>query len=77
MEILLKIKQAENPQFNFLSFDNELHPYYRHLLMAVKNEKYKPISTAPEAEKGERSFSTQYWYDFHLELNITFLFLEK
>ncbi|XP_065201078.1 protein suppressor of white apricot [Planococcus citri] len=50
MEILLKIKQAGNIQFNFLSFDNELHPYYRHLLMAVKNEKYKPTS-APPAEK--------------------------
>lgn len=47
MEILLKIKQAENAQFNFLSFDNELHPYYRHLLMAVKSQRYRP--TIPSA----------------------------
>lgn len=42
MEILLKMKQAGNPQFNFLSFDNPLHNYYRHLLMAIKGGRYKP-----------------------------------
>lgn len=44
MEVLLKIKQADNPQFQFLSFDNELYPYYRYLLTAVKNKHYKPES---------------------------------
>ena len=42
MEILLKMKQAGNPQFNFLSFDDPLHSYYRHLLMAIKGGRYKP-----------------------------------
>ncbi|KAK6642152.1 hypothetical protein RUM44_013875 [Polyplax serrata] len=41
MEILLKMKQAGNPQFNFLSFDNPLHSYYRHLLMVIKGGQYK------------------------------------
>lgn len=42
MEILLKMKQAGNPQFNFLSFDNPLHNYYRLVLMAIKGGRYKP-----------------------------------
>ncbi|CAG2059523.1 unnamed protein product [Timema podura] len=42
MEILLKMKQDKNPQFKFLSFDSTLHPYYRHLLMAMKTGRYKP-----------------------------------
>lgn len=36
MEILLKAKQAGNPQFDFLSHDSSLHSYYRHILMAIK-----------------------------------------
>lgn len=51
MEILLKMKQADNPQFNFLSFDNDLHPYYRHMLTAIKSQRYKQSSSAPV--KGE------------------------
>ncbi|XP_067015704.1 splicing factor, suppressor of white-apricot homolog [Anabrus simplex] len=42
MEILLKMKQANNPQFQFLAFDSPLHPYYRHLLMAIKTGRYRP-----------------------------------
>nr|CAD7410507.1 unnamed protein product [Timema cristinae] len=42
MEILLKMKQDKNPQFKFLSFDSTLHPYYRHLLMAMKTGRYRP-----------------------------------
>lgn len=52
MEILLKMKQAENPQFNFLSFDNDLHPYYRHMLTAIKNQRYKSTQSVP-AMNGE------------------------
>lgn len=50
MEILLKMKQADNPQFNFLSFDNDLHPYYRHMLNAIKSQRYK--QTQPSAATG-------------------------
>ena len=31
MEILLKAKQSFNTQFDFLSYDNYLNPYYKHL----------------------------------------------
>ena len=55
MEILLKMKQADNSQFNFLSFDNELHAYYRHMMNAIKNGRYKQ-STESEESKGRYSF---------------------
>lgn len=51
MEILLKMKQAENPQFNFLSYDNDLHPYYRHMLAAIKNQRYAQSSSVPPKGK--------------------------
>lgn len=42
MEVLIKAKQADNPQFSFLSIDGELHPYYKHVLHAIKSGKYNP-----------------------------------
>ncbi|KAK0167449.1 hypothetical protein PV327_004846 [Microctonus hyperodae] len=42
MEILIKAKQANNPQFSFLSIDGSLHPYYRLVLEAIKSGKYNP-----------------------------------
>ncbi|KAJ4445452.1 hypothetical protein ANN_07258 [Periplaneta americana] len=53
MEILLKMKQANNPQFQFLSFDSPLHPYYRHLLMAIKTGRYRP-KTQQQEKEGEQ-----------------------
>lgn len=49
MEILIKAKQADNPQFSFLNKDDVLYTYYRHMLSAIKNGTYK-VQT--EAEKG-------------------------
>lgn len=42
MEILLKMKQAANPHFGFLSFDNPLYPFYRHVLSAIQSGRYIP-----------------------------------
>ena len=42
MEIVLKTKQANNPQFDFLKYDHYLNPYYRHLIIMVKSGKYRP-----------------------------------
>lgn len=48
MEILLKTKQASNPQFDFLSHTSQLYPYYRHLLLVIKNGRYRPVSLPDE-----------------------------
>ncbi|XP_016937007.3 protein suppressor of white apricot isoform X1 [Drosophila suzukii] len=45
MEILIKAKQANNAQFDFLTQGGYLQPYYRHLLAAIKAAKFPP---APE-----------------------------
>lgn len=36
MEIIVKAKQANNPMFQFLHFDTALHPFYRHVLTAIR-----------------------------------------
>lgn len=46
MEILIKAKQADNPQFGFLNQDNALYKYYRHVLAAIKSGRYKIQSDA-------------------------------
>lgn len=40
MEILLKTKQASNPQFNFLNHDGQYFAYYRHILGMMKAGTY-------------------------------------
>ncbi|XP_060534171.1 splicing factor, suppressor of white-apricot homolog [Cylas formicarius] len=40
MEILIKAKQADNPQFRFLTQNDDLYKFYRHLLAAFKNGRY-------------------------------------
>ncbi|KZC11692.1 Protein suppressor of white apricot [Dufourea novaeangliae] len=52
MEILIKAKQANNPQFSFLSIDGRLHQYYRFILDAIKSGKYNP-EKQPEKEESE------------------------
>lgn len=52
MEILVKAKQAGNPQFDFLNFDNWLNPYYKHVLKSVKENTYIPqIVQSPKPEE--------------------------
>lgn len=40
MEILIKAKQSNNLQFEFLNINNRLNRYYKHLLNAVKHGFY-------------------------------------
>ncbi|XP_063704361.1 splicing factor, suppressor of white-apricot homolog [Culicoides brevitarsis] len=51
MEILLKAKQSNNPQFSFLIHDDRLWPYYKHVLEAIKTKVYP--EKKPEAENNE------------------------
>ena len=50
MEILLKAKQASNPQFNFLNHDGQYNPYYKHILLMMKNNTYPWHATALEEQ---------------------------
>lgn len=51
MEIVIKTKQKNNPQFRFLDFDSELNAYYKHVVSAIKSGKYKPL---PPSRKTRR-----------------------
>lgn len=48
MEIVMKTKQANNPKFQFMHFENVLHPFYKHLVKMIKSKKYIPKSPAKE-----------------------------
>lgn len=52
LEILIKTKQANNPQFAFLSIDEPLHQYYKHVLDAIKSGKYNPEKQPEKEESG-------------------------
>ncbi|KAH8366612.1 hypothetical protein KR084_006470 [Drosophila pseudotakahashii] len=56
MEILIKAKQANNNQFDFLTQGGHLQPYYRHLLAAIKAAKFPP---APEATLDQQQTADQ------------------
>lgn len=58
MEILIKAKQANNAQFDFLSQGGQLQPYYRHLLAAIKQGKYAPSADAAQDKSASASSST-------------------
>lgn len=53
MEILLKTKQASNSQFDFLNFDNNLNPYYKHLIQLIRDNKIDPMVYLIEPAKQE------------------------
>ena len=42
MEIILKTKQSNNRNFEFLNFDSPLQAYYKYLLECIKSRKYVP-----------------------------------
>ncbi|KAL1140652.1 hypothetical protein AAG570_000582 [Ranatra chinensis] len=42
MEIIMKLKQHGNKQFDFLSHNDPLHPYYKLLLTSIKSGSYTP-----------------------------------
>lgn len=63
MEIIVKAKQANNPMFGFLHFDSALHPFYRHILAAVRNGTYvvpaedEDVGDKPEETNGQSNAS--------------------
>ncbi|KAH7938122.1 hypothetical protein HPB49_020415 [Dermacentor silvarum] len=53
MEILVKTKQAGNPQFSFLSFDHPLNVYYRFLVEQIKCGTYVPVEESTGNEESD------------------------
>lgn len=64
MEVLLKAKQAHNPQFEFLSYDQPLYPYYQHVLSAIRSCRYNPTLANDSAEGKNVCFLTFIMYQF-------------
>ena len=52
MEIIVKAKQANNPMFEFLHFDCALHPFYRHVLAAIRSGTYS-VPSEEDLENGD------------------------
>ncbi|KAG7174056.1 suppressor of white apricot-like [Homarus americanus] len=50
MEIVIKTKQAGNPMFSFLSFDNPLNAYYKHMVAMIKNGRYRPADEVEQVK---------------------------
>ncbi|XP_075158346.1 suppressor of white-apricot [Haematobia irritans] len=55
MEILLKAKQSNNVQFEFLSQSSVLYPYYKHVVNAIKNGTYPEVIDTKDSEKDDNS----------------------
>lgn len=53
MEILVKTKQAANPQFAFLAFDHPLNVYYRFLAEQIKCGTYTPVQQSSGNEESD------------------------
>jgi hypothetical protein len=60
MEVLLKAKQSGNSQFGFLSYDNELHAYYKLVLNAIRSNRYKVMTEDKEESEEEDSDGDNY-----------------
>uniref|UniRef100_A0A1B0D972 SURP motif domain-containing protein n=1 Tax=Phlebotomus papatasi TaxID=29031 RepID=A0A1B0D972_PHLPP len=53
MEILIKTKQANNPQFEFLTQNGRFNRYYKFILTAIKDNRYP----SPETDSGASNAS--------------------
>ncbi|KAK9884301.1 hypothetical protein WA026_005253 [Henosepilachna vigintioctopunctata] len=68
MEILIKAKQSDNPQFNFLNQNDPLYKFYRHVLNAIKTGRYQTKTTKPAVPNAETSGSESGGHYLHPSL---------
>jgi len=56
MEIILKIKQDQNPLFSFLNMDSPMNQYFKYILSVIRSGKYIPkIEDVPEKPEESES----------------------
>lgn len=67
MEILLKAKQSNNVQFDFLSLNSPLNPYYKFIVTALKNGTYPEKISTSKCEEKKSSCSDSGTRAEHLE----------
>ena len=65
MEIVMKTKQANNQTFDFMYFENILHPFYKHLVKMIKCKKYIPKSPQKEVKEQHNESKQVLGFLFH------------
>ncbi|ESO03069.1 hypothetical protein HELRODRAFT_173948 [Helobdella robusta] len=68
MEVIMRTKQKNNPQFNFLTPGDALNEYYKHMLSIIKNKQYLPLSQQPSTSLSDQSRDEP---DKHVEVSIS------
>ncbi|XP_064612276.1 splicing factor, suppressor of white-apricot homolog isoform X2 [Liolophura sinensis] len=57
MEIMIKAKQKDNPQFEFMEHDHPINLYFKHMVKMIKTGKYNPVQ-APKPNPPEKQDSS-------------------
>jgi hypothetical protein len=70
MEIMIKTKQKNNTQFDFLNYNSELNPYYKHVIKMIKSGKFMPHSQ----RKKQNSELLLYMFKVNFENKVPFRF---
>ncbi|CAH1403910.1 unnamed protein product [Nezara viridula] len=65
MEILMKLKQQGNKNFDFLSHNDPLHEFYKHVLSLIKSGSYVPTSQEHIFDENPVDVSTEDDSDGH------------
>ena len=56
MEILIKTKQSDNPQFSFLEHGDPLNAFYKHMTAMLKSGRYTPKEDKPDLQRQNSTY---------------------
>lgn len=71
MEILIKAKQSNNPQFEFLNRNSRLNRFYKHMLECMKNGTYpdEPVPPPPTNSSVENTEEQHFSNAYNVSTN--------